>query len=511
MNKKHVVLRGAFILTLAGSLSRIIGFFYRIFLSHTIGAEGMGIYQLIFPVYTMAISLTASGIQTVIARNVSAKMALNDRKGSRDTLISGLLLSVSFSLVVSFILNQNASFIANQLISEPRCEDLIRLLSYSIPFCCIHNCINGYYLGLRRSDIPAITQLLEQTVRVGVSYMVYVIMIERGLAVTPILAVAGLVCEEIVSGLFCITAIFIHFKPGGRKGSHKYSLRQVESSIPSLHHMKSILTLSLPLTVNRVLLNLLQSVEAVLIPVRLQLFGLNNSQALSVYGVLNGMALPLVLFPSAITSSISMMLLPTISQAQASNNQKQIAYTIENTIRYCLMLGILCTGVFLLFGKDMGILLYQNENAGQFIIILAWICPFLYLGTTLSSILNGLGKTTTSFIHNTFSLAIRILFVLFAIPRFGIIGYLWGVLASQLCIAGLALYNLHKSVAFRFDSVNWVLKPILMLLISAGITFFVKFSILKTNWNLIPLAELILLCMIICISYLGMMWRRIRE
>ena len=511
MNKKHVILRGAFILTLAGFISRIIGFFYRIFLSHTIGAEGMGIYQLVFPVYTMVMSLTASGIQTVISRNVSAKMALNDKRGARDTLISGLLLSFSLSLCAFFILHRNAAFIANHLLSEPRCEDLVRLLAYSVPFSSIHTCINGYYLGLRRSKIPAITQLLEQAARVSVSYLVYVIMIEKGIPVTPILAIAGLVCEEIVSGLFCLTAVLFHFKPSFGKNLHKQSLRYMENSLPSLHHMKSIFTLSFPLTVNRVLINLLQSVEAVCIPMRLQLFGLTNSEALSIYGVLTGMALPLVLFPSAITSSISMMLLPTVSEAQAADNKKQITYTIENTIRYCLLLGILCTGVFLVYGKDMGYLLFHNENVGQFILVLAWICPFLYLGTTLSSILNGLGKTTTSFIHNTAALIIRILFVWFAIPRFGITGYLWGVLASQLCIAALALYHLRKNIYFHFNSINWILKPVLALLISTGITFFVKYIIVKFNWNLNPFVEIIILCILLCSVYLGMMLQKPRE
>ena len=112
MNQKHTILQGAMILTVVGFISRIIGFFYRIFLSHTIGAEGVGIYQLIFPVYTMALSFTAYGIQTAVSQNVSGKMALNDKAGARDIFLAGLLLTSAGTTFVSFFLYREAAWIS---------------------------------------------------------------------------------------------------------------------------------------------------------------------------------------------------------------------------------------------------------------------------------------------------------------------------------------------------------------------------------------------------------------
>lgn len=494
MNQKHVILQGALILTMVGFVSRIIGFFYRIFLSQAIGAEGVGIYQLIFPVYSLAFSLTASGIQTAISRNVSGKMALGDKKGARSVFLAGLILTLGGALPTALFLYVQAPWIACSLLKESRCQDLIRLLAFALPFAGIHSCVGGYYLGLKKTGVPAVSQLVEQLARVSVSYLVYLIFLEKGMSPTPLLAVIGLVFEEAASALFCLTAALLHF--GKQKREH------ASSSLP----WATLLCLSLPLTANRVLINLLQSIEAVCIPMRLQLSGLTTSSALSVYGVLTGMAMPLVLFPSAVTSAISVMLLPTVSEAQAANNERRITKTLEGTVRYSLILGILCTGIFLCFGDALGTALFHNEMAGQFILILAWICPFLYLGTTLTSIQNGMGKTVTTFWQNALSLLLRILFVWYAVPRFGIAGYLWGLLASQLFSAAAALFSLSREVPFRFDSMGWIGKPVFALSLSAGIMYFFRFLLLHLHWNLLPALEIFLSVCLLSFIYLSMMF-----
>ena len=193
-----------------------------------------------------------------------------------------------------------------------------------------------------------------------------------------------------------------------------------------------LLRLAVPLSANRLILNLLQSVEAIYIPNRLMAYGLDNADALGVYGVLTGMSLPLILFPSAITNSISVLLLPIVSEADANGNQAAVKRAILTSIRSCLLLGFACTAMFLLFGRTAGRLLYGSELAGSFILTLSFLCPFMYIASMLNSILNGIGKTIQTFLFSVISLLLRLLFVFFAIPRFGIQGYLWGMLASQM-------------------------------------------------------------------------------
>ena len=165
-------------------------------------------------------------------------------------------------------------------------------------------------------------------------------------------------------------------------------------------------------------------------------------RALSVYGVLTGMAMPFIFFPNALTSSVAVLLLPVISENYAVGNHRAVKNATLKTVKYCGLMGIFCMAGFLLLGRWAGTELFHSPLAGYFITTLGFICPFLYLDTTLSSILQGLGKAGHIFVMNVICLLMRLAFVFLAVPRFGIAGYLWGLLASQLTLGILYLTDL---------------------------------------------------------------------
>lgn len=437
MSKNHF-LKGTLILTCTGLISRLIGFFYRIFLSHSIGAQGLGIYQLIVPVQTLVLAVTTAGIQTAVSRLVASQLAVKQEQKARDQFILGAFLALCLSLAASLILYGNASFFAVQLLKEPQTCPLIRLLSLSFPLSTLHACINSYYFARKKAGIPSVVQLVEQLVRVSASYLIYLILLSEGRRVTALIAVGGSLASEIAAVLFSLWFISLDFH------RHHYSLRKLRSP---LNGIRNIFRLSFPLTLNRLLLTLLSSIEVVLIPQRLRMYGLSAEEALSIYGVFTGMALPLLLFPSAVTNSASVMLTPSIAELQALGYRKRIRYVTGRVCLCCLLLGGACSLLFFFFGEMLGVLLFQSPTAGVYIHTMAFICPFLYMNTTLTSILHGLGKSGTCLLHNTAGISIRISFVLAAIPQFGIRGYLYGILLSEsiLCILHIrALLRLEK-------------------------------------------------------------------
>ena len=444
MSRKQTILRGTFILTAAGILSRIMGFFYRIFLSRTFGAEGVGLYQLIFPIYTLCFSITTAGIETAISRTVARKTSLQQKKESLEFLFTGILCSLVLSVFCVFILKGNALFIARHLLGDIRCEPLLNLMAYTIPFSAIHSCITGYYYGRKLSETPALCQLIEQTTRMAVIFFLYHFYVRKGLDFPIIIAVFGLVTGEAVSALYCIFTL----KHTCRK--YKFQVAHCFSHI----NFKELLALSLPLTANRILVNLLQSIEAISIPGQLQKFSLSSSDALSLYGVLNGMALPCILFPSAVTNSVSVMLMPTVAEIQACGKRSELLTIIKKVCGICFLLGLCCCFLFLLFGTWIGTVLFHSETAGNFIITLAWICPFLYTNSALLSVINGLGKTGTTLFINTLGLLVRIAGVFFAIPIFGIKGYLWGLLVSQLLVSVTAVGLIFQQISRFTPSVQ---------------------------------------------------------
>lgn len=415
------------ILTAAGLITRFMGFFFRIFLSHAFGEENVGLYQLIFPVYTLCLALSTAGIQTAVSRMVAEKVSLGKQKEAGNVLCAALSLTLSLSFIELVLVQQNVTFIAETFLGDVRCAEMLMIISYALPCAALHSCICGYSFGMQRAALPAVSQLIEQSVRILFILALFIIL--RGTGHTPSihLAAAGVVAGEAASALFSSRFIL-----------KQHVLKQFRFTSAFSGNMRALLGLSLPLTANRASVTLLQSIEAASIPACLKLYGMSGSEALSIYGVLTGMALPCILFPSAVTNSVGTVLMPAVSAAQVSGDRTAMAQLLKKAVGSCLILGLSCCLFFLIFGDLIGTLLFHSDFAGKFILTLAWICPFLYTNTALMSAINGLGRTTSTFLINMVSLLVRIAGVFTAIPRFGIQGYLWGLLISQLLASALA-------------------------------------------------------------------------
>ena len=434
MSKEHF-LKGTLILTCTGLLSRLAGFFYRIFLSHTIGAQGVGIYQLSLPLSTLLLAVTALGMQAVISRVCASLSALGKDHQAKDAFLLGTGICMFCSVCISFLLYKNAGLFAVQILKEPATLPLVYLMAFSFPLSALHTCINSYYYSMKQTLIPSCIQLLEQAVRIGSSYLVFLILLSEKKPVTPLLAGIGALCGEIAACLASLLTLGIHFQKAS------YKITAISHPFTSI---RQLFLESVPHTLNKVLLTLLGSIEVVLIPGQLQAYGLSRTDALGVYGVFTGMALPLLLFPSALTTSAAVMLMPSVAQLQALGNRKRISYVIRRSCMGCLFLGSICSLFFLLFGHFAGVFLFNSITAGNYITSLALICPFLYMNTAMASILNGLGKASRCLFHNMSGALLRILFVIFAIPSMGIRGYFYGMLSGELLLSLLHLTALIR-------------------------------------------------------------------
>lgn len=456
--RKMAFITGTLLLTSTGFICRILGFFYRIFMSRTIGAEGLGIYNMVHPIFSTCFAVCAGSIQTALSQYVAA----NQTRG-RAVFRTGLVIAMGMSFLLAWVIYGNAGFLAEKLLLEPRCAPYLPVMAVSVPFAALHACINGYYYGMQKARVPAFSQVAEQVIRMGAVFLIASIWLESGRQITVSLAVYGHLIGEMASAVFTVFCLgfFPPCKDGDSRRAPAIPLSFGATAAP-------LMALALPLMGNRLILNVLGSAEAIWIPNRLMSSGLTNSEALSVYGVLTSMALPFILFPSAITNSMAVLLLPTVAEAQADGNEARISSMISMSLRYSCYMGVLCIGIFTIFGNQLGVSVFHDQNAGTYITILSWLCPFMYLATTMGSILNGLGRTSSTFFQNVFAMVIRLAFVLFAIPRYGILGYLWGMLVSELALALMSFLAVKRLVPFCWDTVNMIVKPVLLLLISIG-------------------------------------------
>lgn len=493
------ILKGTVILTLAGFITRVIGFFYKIFLSKTIGPEWLGIYQLVFPVYGICFTVYATGIQTSISRLVAAEMGRRNPKNAYRILKVGTFLSVVIALLLSLLLYRFSDLVAYRFLLEPRSATSLRILALVFPFCGVTSCINGFYYGLKKAAVPASTQLLEQMIRVVVVYMVALYAGGGILKVTCEIAVAGLVIGEICSSLYNLISIFISKAPaslllqGPDPNAQPYGRRKAA---------KNILSFAVPLSANRLLINILHSLEAVLIPAMLKRYGLNTTEALSTFGILTGMSMPFIMFPTSLINALAVLLLPMVSEAQAVSNDKLIGKTTAVSIKYSLIIGIMSTGIFIIFGMDLGNAIFHNEAAGAYLRILAWICPLIYLTTTLGSIINGLGKAHITFINSVSGSLSKILLIVILIPKFGINGYLTALLIGQLIITSLDALFVIRYIHFPFNAEDSILKPGLIVALAG---FLLKQVLVYTqkitqiNQAILILSFCLLFC-VICVA-----------
>ena len=456
--RKMAFITGTLLLTSTGFICRILGFFYRIFMSRTIGAEGLGIYNMVHPIFSICFAVCAGSIQTALSQYVAA----NQTRG-RAVFRTGLVIAMGMSFLLAWVIYGNAGFLAEKLLLEPRCAPYLPVMAVSVPFAALHACINGYYYGMQKARVPAFSQVAEQVIRMGAVFLIASIWLESGRQITVSLAVYGHLIGEMASAVFTVFCLgfFPPCKDGDSRRAPAIPLSFGATAAP-------LMALALPLMGNRLILNVLGSAEDIWIPNKLMSSGLTNSEALSVYGVLTSMALPFILFPSAITNSMAVLLLPTVAEAQADGNEARISSMISMSLRYSCYMGVLCIGIFTIFGNQLGVSVFHDQNAGTYITILSWLCPFMYLATTMGSILNGLGRTSSTFFQNVFAMVIRLAFVLFAIPRYGILGYLWGMLVSELALALMSFLAVKRLVPFCWDTVNMIVKPVLLLLISIG-------------------------------------------
>ncbi len=460
---KNKLLQGTIILTAAGLISRLMGFFYKIYLASAMSEERMGLYQLIFPISGICFTLYASGIQTAISKLVAeagAERTQNKVRLSRRILFTGLLLCILLAGGLALLVFFFAEQIAFHILEAPQTAASLKILAVMFPFCGVTACLNGYFYGKKRSGVPAGTQLLEQTVRIvfvllGSSLALYSFP-GAPHEVTCELAAAGVVAGEIASALVSLLCLLVTEAKETKLPSPAAILKGAGSSGRGL---PSILSIALPLTANHLVLSLLHSYETILIPALLRRSGMDSGSALGELGVISGMVMPFLFFPTAITSALSILLLPTVSEAHAAGNRTLLQITIRTALRYTFLLGFLVTGLFFLFGEPLCLLVFDNSRAGAYLSLFALQCPFLYASQTVASIGNGLSKTNLTFRNSVISCVLRLLLQLLFIPRLRLLGYLLASLIGTLVLLILDLHTLGQTGFLRFDLRGSLLRP----------------------------------------------------
>ena len=484
MSKKSFI-SGAVVLMVSGLIVRLMGFVYRIYLSNLIGAEGIGLFQLISPIYSLIILTLTSGISISVSKMTAEQNAKGNYINIRRITRLSLIIVVTSGIIVSFLMLIFLNFIVNDIIKDSRTYYSFLLLIPCIPIVAASSTLKGYFYGLQETVPTAASQIVEQIVKITIIMLFASYFLDIGLEFACALATVGMALGEIAS-LIVLYIVYTVKKKKSEEISRK-------GYIPGLRIISSIIKISFPISVNRFTTSIMATIECILIPSRLLLSGLDYKACIEEFGRLSGMAMPLIYFPSLITSSLATTLVPAISEAISTDNMESVRHRISKSVQLSITLGILFTSVFLVFSNQIANVIYKNQNVGPILFSLAITCMFIYLQQTLLGVLNGLGMQTLCLRNSVIGYIIRITFIFFYVPTMGMNGYILGIIISNALVCVMNIIPVIKHTKMVVDIKNWIAKPavsgIFILLtgkpIYALVTSFLPWKILSITITLV--------------------------
>ncbi len=474
---KKAVITGTIVLTITGFITRILGFLFRIYMSNIMGAEGLGLYQLVFPIYMLIWAFSSAGIALAVSKKVAEFTSKGQHGNAIRTLKCAIVIAVSLSFLLSGFIFLFSPWIATHFIHEPHTALGLKYLCICVPFMATACCIRGYFQGRQEMSISGTAQVVEQIARMVVIFLFAGLYIPHGLSYACALGTLGLCAGELSSCIY--TFIVFRFK--------RRRFNTVRPTIGNRALMCTLFSIAVPITANRFLISGLSSIENILIPIQLQNFGMTPREALSMYGMFTGMAMPLLFFPSMVTTSISTVLVPALSEAVTRKNTYQLHKTVAKSIQYSSIIGIGATALFLTLGDQIALLCYGETHAqvGEMLKALAIICPFMYLQGILTGMLNGLGLQRLTFKGNIYASILCIGAILILVPRQGIIGFVIALLLQSCFATTYHLFHALSHISLQVDIVGWLLKPTLAAFCSCLLLRFIHLSSLLAGGSLL--------------------------
>ena len=470
MKRKKLIIN-AFILTFSTMMIGFISTSFRVYLSNKIGSEGIGLYQLIMSIHIMTTTLSISGIRVTTTRLIAEELGMANTKNIKSILKKSMLYSLLFSTTTFLIFYKFADIIALKWIGDLRAIVPIKILSFSLPFVGVSACFHGYFYGMRK----IIKSISSDIIEVGTMMIIIVsfmgICLPKGLNLTCTLIAIGMSVGNIASAIYLYMLFLFERKNGYKSGysrNNKYKFLKIFS-------------ISFPIACSSYIQTGLKTVEDLLIPDALRRYGSSTASSLSIFGMIKGMALPILNFPSIFLASFSTLIIPEIAEANALKQHKRVIYIISKVFKFTLLIAVFSSGLFMVFYNELGLAIYNDVQVGLMMKILSPLIPFMYLDRIVDGSLNALDHQMSTLKFNLIDMIVRIFLILYLIPKKGIEGFIIVLFAGTLLNASLSIHKLLKVTNIEFKLFDWIIKPGFCIILASC---FIKYGIVYINLNL---------------------------
>lgn len=475
--KKRVFVKNTAILTASSLLLKGAGMFFRVYISNKIGSEGMGLYQLIFSVYTLGCAFASSGIGTATTKIISENYMSLGADGAKKIVRTAFFAAALFSGAASaamFFLSDTAALL---WISDERGADSLKILSFALPFIAMSSVLKGYFTARRKSLVAASSQIFEQTLRIGVVMLLLGMTRESDVRYGCAAVAVGNVISEAASLLWVYVSYRLDLKKMKEKGKTK-------------RYFKRLFTVFAPTAVSQYVNTALHTFENITVPKALDRYTKNSAVSLSQFGTLKGMAIPVLFFPSSFLAAVSSLLIPEISEIHAAKNKAAIKRAVLGILRFTSVSSFFTGAVFFCFSDQIAMLLYKNAEVGYYIKFLAPIIPFMYTESICQGVLQGLDRQSAMMRYNMVNSVLRISAVMIFVPMLGMDAFLYVMALSNVFTCTMCVRKLIKSACVKFEAGKLFLSPLSASVCACTVT------------NVVPIGENGIFCIILRAAFL---------
>lgn len=458
MTKKQASLtRATLILTGVGIISQALGFFYRVILSRLIGAETMGLYQLIMPVYSVIISITMTGLTVALSSLSAGYYTIGNQRATTQLLFSALRTLVLLWVPVALAICLFSRQLSAQVLGDIRTREGLVLLLPVLLLTGVENLNKHHFYGIGETQLPAAVEIGEQFIRTAAILGLLALLLPLSQAHTVAVIVIGMLISEVFSS-FTLTAARYR-----REGPYRTQPGKLER--PSVIRRK-LSGVAIPVSAAALLNNLISSANSVLIPRQLVQFGLTEQTATEFFGVVFGMTLPLLMLPFAFVNALSLALLPQLTRCAALHRTAELNRKAKRALQAISLIVLPLLALLVPLGQDVGQLLFQDDRVGLYALPISINVALSAYESILATTLNGVGKQSWSAAVSLLCGVIQLCFTVLGINRFGFPAYLVGMLLSSALGLLLRLGILVRFTGFSLDIYNCFTAPCLAALFS---------------------------------------------
>lgn len=451
-------LRGAMILTVAGLMVKVIGSVNRILLSRLLGGEGIGLYQMAYPVYLLLLSISAAGIPVAISIIVAGFLAQGDYGNVRQVFRVSLRLMACVGAVLALCLVLAAGWLVEAgVIKDVRAYYALIALTPAIFFATILASFRGYFQGHQLMTPPAVSQIVEQFIRVVTMVVLAYVLLPYGLEYAAAGAAFGAVPGSL-TGLVVMGCFYRYYRKNWSE-AESCNLTKSAPLVRSSTLIKRLLLLALPVSCANVLVPVTSSIDALLVPKFLIESGFSVTQATTLFGYLAGMAQPLLLMATIPTMSLATSLVPAISEAFALKKWQLIEEKAATAMKLCCLITVPAFVGLLVLAEPISRLLYGTTKAGVAIMHTAPAIWLLGVQQVTTGLLQGMGHTSLPMVNMLIGIAAKLVAVCqLTNAAYGIAGAAW---ATNINFAVTALLNIvvlhYFNIKFSWGSIGKII------------------------------------------------------